>query len=126
MELLSDYAVEYPKDACGQLSATIRKDSFSHTFTIFISYTEDISLDTDSRGVLYSLDFATGQAILVRAPEWVRISDIYQPETEGLFLVPTTLWKDERMYVVVYVEENAFDGTKNVKDIFTPNLNKEF
>ena len=85
-----------------------------------------ISLDTDSRGVLYSLDFVTGQATLVRAPEWVRISDIYQPETEGLFLVPTTLWKDERMYVVVYVEENAFDGTKNVKDIFTPNLNKEF
>lgn len=126
MEMLSDYIVEYPKDACGYLAATIRKDSFSHTFTIFISYTEDVSLDTDSRGVVYSLDFVTGQAVLVRAPEWVRISNIYQPETEGLFLVPTTLWKDERMYVVVYVEENAFDETKNVKEVFTPNLNKEF
>ena len=124
--MLSDYIVEYPKDACGYLAATIRKDSFSHTFTIFISYTEDVSLDTDSRGVVYSLDFVTGQAVLVRAPEWVRISNIYQPETEGLFLVPTTLWKDERMYVVVYVEENAFDETKNVKEVFTPNLNKEF
>ncbi|MBR7162262.1 MAG: leucine-rich repeat protein [Clostridia bacterium] len=125
MEMLSDYTVEYPKDACGYLSATIRKDSFAHTFTIFISYTEDIALDTDSRGVLYALNSITGQATLVRAPEWVRSSKIYQPEKEGLFLVPTTLWRDGVMYVVVYVEEDAFDETKNVDELFIPVLVKE-
>ena len=125
MEKVSDYIVEYPKDACGYLSATIRKDSFSHTFTIFISYTEEVALDTDSRGVLYSLDSLTGKATLLRAPEWVRPSSVYQPETQGLFIVPTTLWREGQMYVVVYVEESAFDETKNVENIFTPVLIKE-
>ena len=126
MQILSDYTVEYPKDACGYLEATITKDTFSHTFTLFISYTEDVALDADSRGVIYSINSVTGQATLVRAPEWVRESNIYQPKTEGLFLVPTTLWREGKMYVVVYVEEGAFDGTMNVKEVFTPKLNKEF
>lgn len=125
MQMISDYTVEYPKNACGYLEATIKKDAFSHTFTLFISYTEDVALDTDSRGVLYSIDSVTGQATLVKAPELVRHSTVYQPKTEGLFIVPTTLWRDGTMYVVVYVEENAFDETKNVKDVFIPNLNKE-
>ncbi|MBQ3489277.1 MAG: leucine-rich repeat protein [Clostridia bacterium] len=125
MKMLSDYTVEYPKDACGYLSATIRKDTFSHTFTLFISYTEDIVMDMDSRGVHYTLDSVTGKATLVSAPEWVKPSDIYQPEEEGLFLVPTTLWRDGKMYVVVYVEENAFDDTKNVEKVFAPILIKE-
>ena len=86
MQRISDYIVEYPKDACGYLSATIRKDSFSHTFTIFISYTEEVSFDTDSRGVLYSLDSLTGKATLVRAPELVKPGNVYRPETEGLFI----------------------------------------
>jgi len=125
MQRISDYTVEYPKDACGYLNATIRKDSFSYTFEIFISYTEDIALDTDTRGVQYSIDSVTGKATLVRAPEYVRPSKIYRPETEGLFIVPTTLWREGKMYVVVYVEEDAFDGTKNVEKVFTPILIKE-
>lgn len=124
LKRISDYTVEYPKDACGYLSATIRKDSFSHTFTVFISYTEEVLLDTDSRGVQYSLDVITGKATLARAPELVRPGKVYCPETEGLFLVPTTLWRDGVMYVVVNVAENAFEGTKNVENIFIPNLTK--
>ena len=73
----------------------------------------------------YSIDSLTGQATLVSAPELVRPSQIYQPETNGLFLVPTTLWRDGKMYVVVYVEENAFDEAKNVTEVFIPKLNKE-
>ena len=125
LQRISDYTVEYPKDACGYLDAIIRKDTFSHSFTIFISYTEEIALDTDSRGVQYSLDSITGKATLLRAPEWVRPGSIYQPETEGLFIVPTTLWREGKMYVVVDVEEDAFEDTKNVKNIFTPVLIKE-
>ena len=125
LSALSDYAVEYPKDACGYLEATVKKGDFSHTFTIFISYTEEISLDTDTRGVLYFLDSRTGQATLLQAPEWVKESGIYQPETEGLFLVPTTLWREGKMYVVVLVEETAFAQTQNVEKVFIPILTKE-
>ena len=125
MHALSDYTVEYPKDSCGYLEASIREGDFSHTFTIFISYTEEIAFDTDSRGVLYHLDSLTGKATLLQAPEWVRASSIYQPETDGLFLVPTTLWRENKMYVVVSVEDDAFEQTKNVEKIFIPILTKE-
>ena len=124
---INNYTVTYPKDACGYLEATISKDDFSHTFTIFISYTEEITLDTDSRDVLYSLDLITGKATLIKAPEWVMPSEVYNPETDGLFIVPTTLWYDGLMYVVVYVEDNAFEQTQNVdkEKIFIPVLTKE-
>ena len=125
MTELKDYTVTYPKDACGYLEATISKDNFAHTFNIFISYTEEITIDTDSRGVLYSLDLITGKATLVKAPEWVMPSDVYNPETDGLFIVPTTLWYDGLMYVVVYVEDNAFEQTQNAENIFIPILTKE-
>ena len=125
MNELKNYTVTYPKDACGYLEATISTDDFSHTFTIFISYTEEISLDTDSRGVLYSLDHITGKATLVKAPEWIMPSDVYNPETDGLFLVPTTLWYDGIMYVVVFIEDNAFEQTQNAENIFIPILTKE-
>ena len=125
MTEINDYTVTYPKDACGYLEATISKDDFSHTFTIFISYTEEITIDTDSRGVLYSLDLVTGKATLLKAPEWVMPSDVYNPETDGLFIVPTTLWYDGLMYVVVYVEDNAFEQTQNAENIFIPILTKE-
>jgi hypothetical protein len=122
MCVLSDYTVEYPKDACGYLEATIRKDDFSHTFTVFISYTEEITLDRDSRGIIYALDSVSGKATLVQAPEWVLPSDVYCPEADGLFIVPTTLWRDGKMYVIVFVEENAFEQTKNVETVFIPVL----
>ena len=125
MSALNNYTVAYPKDACGYLEATISEGSFSHTFTVFISYTEEIYLDTDSRGVLYSLDSISGKATLVQAPAWVMRSDVYNPKTEGLFIVPTTLWREGKMYVVVFVEENAFDHTQNIEHIFTPALSKE-
>ena len=125
MKALSDYTVDYPKDACGYLEATIREENFSHTFLIFISYTEEVAFDTDSRGVLYHLDSVTGKATLLQTPEWVRTSSVYQPKTDGLFLVPTTLWRENKMYVVVLVEENAFDQTKNIKKVFTPILTKD-
>ena len=125
MTEIKDYTVTYPKDACGYLEATISTEDFSHTFTLFISYTEEITLDTDSRGVLYFLDLITGKATLVKAPEWVMPSDVYNPETEGLFIVPTTLWHDGLMYVVVNVEDNAFEQTQNAEKIFIPILMKE-
>lgn len=127
MTEIEDYTVTYPKDACGYLETTISTEDFSHTFTIFISYTEEITLDTDSRGVLYSLDLITGKATLIKAPEWVMPSEVYNPETDGLFIVPTTLWYDGLMYVVVYVEDNAFEQTQNVdkEKIFIPVLTKE-
>ena len=125
MTAISDYTVTYPKDACGYLEATITKDGFSHTFTVFIAYTEEIALDTDSRGVLYALDSITGKATLVEAPEWVMPSDVYNPEEKGLFIVPTTLWREGKMYVVVFVEENAFDQCQNVEKVFIPVLEQE-
>lgn len=125
MEAVEDYAVEYPEDACGYLEATIRRDDFSHTFTVFISYTEEVSFDTDSRGVIYELNSVTGKATLVQAPTWVMESDIYEPKTEKLFIVPTTLWRNGKMYVVVSVEENAFSQTQNVENVFIPILTKE-
>jgi hypothetical protein len=125
MEAVEDYAVEYPEDACGYLEATIRRDDFSHTFTVFISYTEEVSFDTDSRGVIYELNSVTGKATLVQAPAWVMESDIYEPKTEKLFIVPTTLWRNGKMYVVVSVDENAFSQTQNVENVFIPILTKE-
>lgn len=125
MTEIDNYTVTYPKDACGYLEATISTEDFSHTFTIFISYTEEIVLNTDSRGVLYSLDSITGKATLVEAPEWILPGDVYNPETEGLFIVPTTLWYNGVMYVVVFVEDNAFDRTQNIENIFIPILIKE-
>lgn len=125
MKALSDYTVSYPKDACGYLEAVITAEDFTHTFTVFIVYTEDIALDTDTRGVRYELDAATGKATLVYVPAWVKKSEIYQPETEGLFLVPTTLWREDGMYVVTTVEDGAFEGSQNVKNVFIPKLTKE-
>ena len=125
MEELENYTVEYPKDACGYLEATITEGDFSHTFTVFISYTEEVALDTDSRGAVYRIDSVTGKATLVQAPEWVKKSNIYQPEDTGLFIVPTTLLRDGKMYVVVFVEENAFEQSQNIEKVFIPVLIKE-
>lgn len=125
LHALSDYTVEYPEDACGYLEATIREGDFSHTFTVFISYTEEIALDRDSRGVIYSLDSVSGKAILVQAPEWLLPSAIYSPKADGLFIVPTTLWREDKMYVVVFIEENAFEQTKNVETVFVPVLTQD-
>ena len=125
MGMLSDYTVEYPADACGYLEASIRHDDFSHTFTVFISYTEEIFLDMDTRGVTYHIDRVSGKATLMQTPERLMKSTVYNPKTEGLFIVPTTLWSNDKMYVVVYIEENAFNQTPNIENVFIPILTKE-
>ena len=122
MEWLSNYEILYPKDACGYLSATLKAEDFEHTFEIFVVYTEDLALDTDTRGIRYDLDPATGKATLVYVPEWLKPSKIYRPEKEGLCLIPTTLWREDSMYVVVAVEEGVFDSVQNVTEIFSPIL----
>ena len=122
MEWLSNYEILYPKDACGYLSATLKAEDFEHAFEIFVVYTEDLALDTDTRGIRYDLDPATGKATLVYAPEWLKPSKIYRPEKEGLCLIPTTLWREDGMYVVVAVEEGVFDSVQNVTEIFSPIL----
>jgi hypothetical protein len=122
MEWLSNYEILYPKDACGYLSATLKAEDFEHTFEIFVVYTEDLAFDTDTRGIRYDLDPATGKATLVYVPEWLKPSKIYRPEKEGLCLIPTTLWREDGMYVVVAVEEGVFDSVQNVTEIFSPIL----
>lgn len=125
MTILSDYEVFYPKDACGYLEACITAEDFEHRFTVFISYTENVALDTDTRGVRYELDPATGRATLVYAPAWVKKSDIYNPEKDGLFIVPTTLIREDAMYVVTAVADGAFDEVLNAENVFIPKLTKE-
>ena len=125
MSRLVDYAIEYPKDACGYLTATLTSGDFIREFRIFIAYTEDVALDTDSRGVVYELNSVTKLARLVSAPAWVRNSDIYVPEEEGLFLVPTTLWRNGEFYVVIEVADGAFDECINVETVFEPILMTE-
>ena len=125
MSILSDYTVSYPKDACGYLPITLEAEDFSYAFEIFIVYTEDLALDTDTRGVRYDLDPATGRATLVYVPDWVKPSDIYHPEKEGLFLVPTTLWRDDGMYVVTDIEDGVFENVQNVTDVLIPKLTND-
>ena len=86
--------------------------------------TEDVTFGTDTRGVLSELDAETGRATLISAPVWVKKSDIYTPEKEGLFLVPTTLWCEGTMYVVTEIAEDAFSAAENIESVFVPVLEK--
>ena len=119
---LSDYAVEYEADACGVLSATLTWRDFSHSFSIFVSYTETVLIDTDTRGARYELDPITKTATLVYLPEYVKPSKIYIPEQEGLFLVPTTLSCPDGEYMVVGVQEGASDECQNISTLYIPEI----
>ncbi len=122
---LSDYEVAFVKDACGYLSATLTWGDFSHVYTIFVSYTETVLIDTDTRGAKYEFDPATKTATLVSLPEYVRPSKIYVPEAEGLFIVPTALSCPDGVYTVVDVKEDASLGCLNVLEIFIPHMTEE-
>ncbi len=117
---LKNYEIDYPKDACGSLTLTIIWNDFQYTETIFISYTETILTDTDSRGVRYELDPINQTAILSYLPPYVKPSKVYRPETEGLLIVPTTLSSPDGEYRVIGVAENIPEGCENVSEIFIP------
>ena len=120
MRQMTDYAVKYPQDACGNLTATLVWHDFMLSFPIFVSYTEPVALDTDSRGALYELDSTTMTAVRVSAPEWVRRSSVYIPQTDGLFIVPTEIVRADGVYRVIGVRDGAFDECQNVSSLFMP------
>ena len=121
---LSDYEVDFAKDACGYLTATLTWGDFSHTYEIFVSYTETVLTDTDTRGARYEFDPMTKTATLIFLPEYVRPSKIYTPELDGLFLVPTALSCPDGEYIVVEVKADASLGCLNVSEIFVPRMTK--
>lgn len=121
---LSDYEVKFAKDACGYLTATLTWGDFSHAYEIFVSYTETVLTDTDTRGARYELDPITKTATLVSLPEYVRPSKIYTPEQDGLFLVPTALSCPDGVYTVVDVKEDADLHCQNVSEILVPLMTK--
>jgi hypothetical protein len=77
---LKDYDIDFEKDACGMLTATLTWGDFVHAYPIFISYTETVLTDTDTRGAKYELDSVTKTAMLVSLPEYVKPSKVYVPE----------------------------------------------
>ncbi|MBQ7308553.1 MAG: leucine-rich repeat domain-containing protein [Clostridia bacterium] len=120
MYRLKDFEITYPTDACGSLTATLSAEGFSHSFPVFITYTEPLAMDTDSRGAVYALDPATMTATLVSVPTYVRRSSVYRPENKALFLVPTHLSREDGIYTVTEVAEGAFDAVENVTEFFIP------
>ncbi len=117
---LKNYEISYAPDACGNLSLTVTWGEFVHTETVFVSYTETVLIDTDTRGARYILEPIGKTAVLVELPTYVLPSEIYQPEKAGLFIVPTTLSCPDGEYRVVDVGEQAADGCENVSEIFVP------
>lgn len=120
MRALSDYEIRYAPDACGALTAKLICGAFHVTFPIFVSYTEPVALDTDSRGAVYALDPSTMTATLVSLPEWVRMSSVYVPQSSGLFIVPTAVERLDGIYQVVGVADEAMKGCQNVSSFFVP------
>ena len=120
MKTLRGFTVSYPEDACGALTATLTAGDISLSLDVFVTYTEPLALDTDSRGAVYSLDPATMTAALVSLPEYARRSQVYRPHTDGLFLVPTHLSREDGIYTVTEVAEDAAAGCLNVTEIRLP------
>ena len=117
---LTNYEVKYAADACGALTATLTWRDFSHSFPIFVSYTETVLTDTDTRGARYELDPLTKTAMLVYLPEYVKPSKIYASEKDGLFIVPTTLSCPDGDYTVIGVRDGVHEECQNVSEIFMP------
>lgn len=120
MKKLRGFTVSYPKDACGALTATLTTENTSLSLDVFVTYTEPLAMDTDSRGAVYTLDPATMTAVLVSLPEYVRRSHVYRHTEEGLFLVPTHLSREDGIYTVTEVAEDVSSGCLNVKEIRLP------
>ena len=120
MKKLRGFTVSYPKDACGALTATLTAGDISLSFDVFVTYTEPLAMDTDSRGAVYALDPATMTATLISLPEYVRRSSVHRPTEEGLFLVPTHLSREDGIYTVTEVAEDARGACANVTEIRLP------
>ncbi len=119
---LTGYEVSYPVDRCGKLSLTVKWSDFIHTETLFVSYTETVLTDTDTRGARYELDTVSKTATLVSLPSYVKPSKVYHPEEEGLFLVPTSISCPDGEYEVVEVREGVMENCENVSKIFIPEI----
>ncbi len=124
MSALKNYEVTYDSDACGYLTATLTWGNFSHSYTIFVSYTETVLTDTDTRGARYELDPIQKTAVLVFLPEYVRPGKVYESRSEELFIVPTALSCPDGLYTVVGVKEGILDGCQNASSLFIPQMTK--
>lgn len=120
MKKLRGFTVSYPEDTCGNLTATLMAGDISLSLDVFVTYTESLAMDTDSRGAVYALDPATMTATLISLPEYARRSHVYRPAEEGLFLVPTHLSREDGIYAVTEVAEDAAAGCLNVTEIRLP------
>ena len=120
MKKLHGFTVSYPEDACGALTATLTAGEISLSLDVFVTYTEPLAMDADSRGAVYALDPATMTAALISLPEYVRRSSVHRPTEEGLFLVPTHLSREDGIYTVTEVAEDAQGGCANVTEIRLP------
>ena len=89
-------------------------------FTVFVSYEEPILLDTDTRGAVYAFHSQDMTATLVSLPEYARESDVFNPKTEGVFLVPTTLLRDDGIYTVTGAFDDVLEGCQNITKLIFP------
>ncbi len=119
---LKDYEVKFDADACGYLAAELTWGDFSHMYTVFVSYTETVLIDTDTRGAKYELDPITKTAVLVSLSEYVKPSKIYIPEEKDLFIVPTSLSCPDGIYTVVSTRDGFADACQNVSTVFIPQM----
>ncbi len=117
---LSDYEVRYPEDACGTLTATLTYGDFTHSFDIYISYTETALINTDTRGAVYEIDPLTKTAVIIDLPVYVRPSKIFVPAQEGLFLIPTHLSLPDGVYLVAGYVYGFEDGCENISEFVLP------
>ncbi|MBQ9748014.1 MAG: leucine-rich repeat domain-containing protein [Clostridia bacterium] len=117
---VSGYEIVYPADVCGTVDAAFVLGDYRYEFPLFVSYTETVLVDTDTRGVLYALDPSTKTAVLVSCPTYLKRSRVYTPTIEGRFLVPTALSCPDGLYTVTGVAEGAFDGCEMISEVVYP------
>ncbi len=120
MRRMKNYEILYDRDACGYLEAKLVFGDYEKTFSLFVSYTETVALDTDSRGAVYEVNPAEGTAKLLSVPQYVRKSEVYEPENKELFLVPTSILRPDGEYRVTEIAEGAFDACLNKTEFFVP------
>ncbi len=120
ISLVSGYEITYAENACGTLDAVFTLGSFRHEFSLFVSYTETLLVDTDTRGILYALDPATMTATLVSCPPYLKRSKVYQPEDPFLCIVPTALSGPDGVYTVTAIATGAFDGCELIGSVSVP------
>ncbi len=120
MRRMKNYEILYDPNACGYVEAKLIFGDYEKTFPLFVSYTETVALDTDSRGAVYEVNPAEGTARLLSVPQYVRKSEVYNPENKELFLVPTAISRPDGEYRVTEIAEGAFDACLNKTEFFVP------